>query len=132
MEFHILNSYGADLHFPVPFSEYNIKQGTSNKTIELLNFGEITWFGNKKLKECNLSGFFPRQQYNFCQCDIWDMQDYINFIQEIIDQKQICRFIITGTDINFSCTIENFEYGENDGSGDVTFNISIKEYRSVW
>lgn len=29
------------------------------------------------------------------------------------------------------CTIESFEWGENDGTGDIFYTISFKEYRNV-
>ena len=30
-----------------------------------------------------------------------------------------------------NCTIEAFEWGENDGTGDIFYTISFKEYRNV-
>ena len=41
------------------------------------------------------------------------------------------KLIITGTPINFRCTIESFEWGEEDGTGDITYTLTLKEYRSV-
>ena len=41
------------------------------------------------------------------------------------------KLIITGTPIRVSCTIESFSYSENDGTGDIAFNITLKEHRSV-
>jgi hypothetical protein len=131
MEYHLINATGKDLQFPVPFSEYEIKQSANNKTINVLNYGEITWFGDRKLKEWSLSNFFPSKQYNFCQTSIWNMRDYINFIQKIIYTKKPCRFVVTETSINYLCTIEDFTYGEKDGTSDVYFTMNLKEYRSV-
>ncbi|WP_314827649.1 LysM peptidoglycan-binding domain-containing protein [Oribacterium parvum] len=30
-----------------------------------------------------------------------------------------------------TCTIESFEWGENDGTGDISYTISFKEYRYI-
>lgn len=131
MEYHLIDSTGRNLQFPVPFSQYEIKQSANNKTINVLNYGEITWFGDRKLKEWSISNFFPSKQYNFCQVRIWNKQEYINFIQNIIKTKKPCRFVITKTAVNYLCTIEDFTYGEKDGTGDIYFSMNFKEYRSV-
>ena len=39
--------------------------------------------------------------------------------------------IITGTKINFQVTIETLKYGEQDGTGDVYYDLTLKEYRAV-
>ena len=41
------------------------------------------------------------------------------------------KIIITGTPINFPCRITSFEWGEDDGTGDVSFSITLKEHRKI-
>ena len=48
-----------------------------------------------------------------------------------MQNNDIGHVTITGTDINLKCTIQSFEYGEEDGSGDVYYSISFKEYRKI-
>ncbi|MBO5093918.1 MAG: LysM peptidoglycan-binding domain-containing protein [Lachnospiraceae bacterium] len=38
---------------------------------------------------------------------------------------------MTGTPVNMECTIENFTWGENDGTKDINFTLELKEYRKV-
>ena len=38
---------------------------------------------------------------------------------------------MTGAPVNMDCTIENFTWGENDGSKDINFTLEFKEYRKV-
>lgn len=41
------------------------------------------------------------------------------------------RLIITDTPINFAVTIESFAWGENDRTGDISYTITMREYRGV-
>ena len=36
---------------------------------------------------------------------------------------------VTGTPINFRCRIIEFDYGEEDGTGDISYTLTFKEYR---
>ena len=40
------------------------------------------------------------------------------------------KLIITGI-LSMKVTIESFEWGENDGTGDISYTLSMKEYRTV-
>lgn len=40
------------------------------------------------------------------------------------------KLIITGI-LSMKVTIESFEWGENDGTGDITYTLTLKEYRTV-
>lgn len=130
-EYHLLFNNGEDLHFPVPLSAYNIKSGSSNETVTLKSFGELPLFGERKLKEWSISGIFPARQYPFCQVQILEKWDYVAIIERIKEEKHNCRFIITGTNINIPCTIGDFDFGEQDGSGDIYFNIKMREFRML-
>lgn len=45
--------------------------------------------------------------------------------------RKACTVVITGTKINFQVTIETLKYGEQDGTGDVYYDLTLKEYRAV-
>ncbi len=40
------------------------------------------------------------------------------------------KLTITGAGINMYVTIESFEWGENDGTGDMNYTLTMKEYRT--
>ncbi|RXI57236.1 terminase [Clostridium tetani] len=131
MEFWLKNKI-EDIHFPIPFAEFEVTFGSMTKTVNLLNFGELSFPGNNKLREWQVSCFFPSKPYDFCQCKPkLNPYDYCKIIDAIKYNKQVCRFIATGTRLNSACTIEEFTYGEKDGSGDVYFTISFKEHKVV-
>lgn len=134
MEFELsFNNREEVLQLPVPPPTFSISKGNINKTVITANTsGEINLLGKGegRLAEITLSSFFPAQEYYFC--------DYRGFPKpyqcvEIIERwrksGQPIRLIITDTDINIAVGIENFEYGEKDGTGDVYFTLALKEYK---
>ncbi|MGL5245368.1 MAG: terminase [Sarcina sp.] len=129
MEWWILIPSCGDLKLPIAPTSYEITQGTNNKTVELLNFGEYTLHGMPKAREWTISSFFPAQEYSFCLVKPMDQWDYIKWIKTAKENNDVCKFIITSTDINYWCTIEDFSYGEQDGSGDIYYTIKFREYR---
>jgi len=56
-----------------------------------------------------------------------------NFVKKILGWKRegIPVRLLIGDHVNILITIETFEYGEQDGTGDVYYTISFKEYREI-
>ena len=55
------------------------------------------------------------------------------FVKQILEWKRkgIPVRLLIGNHVNILITIETFEYGEQDGTGDVYYTISFKEYREI-
>lgn len=134
MEFELsFNDRKEVLQLPVPPSTFTVSKGNLNKTVTTAHTaGEINLLGKGegKLAGITLSSFFPAQEYYFClyrgfpkpyQC--------VEMIEQWRKTGQPVRLIITGTDINMTMGIESFEYGEQDGTGDVYFTLELLEYR---
>ena len=47
------------------------------------------------------------------------------------ESNQPCTLSITGTDVSTPVTIDEFTFGEKDGTGDVYFSLQLREYRYV-
>ncbi len=48
-----------------------------------------------------------------------------------MEQGLILRYIITETDVNMEVIIESFKHGKQDGTNDVYFTLSLKEYKRI-
>ncbi|MBW9159343.1 LysM peptidoglycan-binding domain-containing protein [Clostridium tagluense] len=118
------------LWLPVPPPEFSIQKGRSNSIVNVEDFGEIALIGGKKLAPISISSFFPAREYSFCQTkNIRHPYACVELIEAWIESKKPIGFMISETNINMLCTIENFTYGEKDGTGDVYFTIDLKEYK---
>lgn len=131
MEFWIKTESEA-IQLPVPPSDFEKATGLNNTTTNIVGFGEINILGKKKLGTIPIKTFWPNQQYDFCDCTVTlKPYEFVEKIEELMESAKAFRLIITDTPINMLCGIENFNYGENDGTGDVYFTLELKEYRNI-
>lgn len=87
--------------------------------------------GMPGLREMTISSFFPAagKNYYFSRyADVPDPLEAVAFIDKWARSRRPIRVIITERDINFAALIESFSYGDDDQSGDVYFDIKLKEY----
>lgn len=131
MEFWIIQ--GTEyIQLPVPPAEFTISKTQGNETATIESLGEINLIGKEKLSSISLSSFFPAQKYSFIQVrNLLNPYEYTKIIDSFRTSGKPIRLLITETDINEFFTIDSFEYGEKDGSGDVYFTISLKQYKYI-
>lgn len=126
------NNNAERLRLPVIPSSFEISLPNQNTTVNITNLGEINLIGKAGLATITVESFFPSQDYPFCL--------YTGFpkpyecIKTLIKWKESgkpIRLIVTNTPINYAMAIENLTYSEQDGTGDVYFNLELKEYKFV-
>ena len=129
-----LNNENDKIRFPILPTSFKIVTAQQNTAQNVHRKGEINLLGEKSLETVELTSFFPAKEYSFCQYKGFNTNPYFyaNKIKDWKNKKVTPRLLITGEpDINMCVSIEAFEYGEDDASGDVTFTISLKEYVTV-
>jgi LysM repeat protein len=131
MEFWLTyNNREETLQLPVPPSSFNIQQGNNNTTVNINSFGEFALIGKSKLASIEISSFFPSKVYSFCQYTTFPIPyDCVALIEKWRLTGRPIRLTITDTNVNMPVAIESFSYGEKDGTGDIYFSLSLKEYR---
>lgn len=128
---YVLKTSSGSFTLPVSPESFEMGINNNNTTVNINSLGDINLLGKRGLYSISLSSFFPNQYYYFCVTKPRAPYYYIEVLQTALDNNDICQLIITGTNVNLACTIEDLKYGERDGSGDVYFTISLKEYREV-
>lgn len=118
------------IQLPVLPQAYSVKTDNNNVSINVESVGELNILGETKLSGITLASFFPNQYYTFCTYS--DFMTPLEFVAKFeawrISKKPI-RLIMTGTPVNDLFSIESFEYGENDGTKDINFTLSLKQYK---
>lgn len=126
-----LRGDGDRVRIPVLPSEYTVTSEQSNTSVTVCNLGEVNLIGKRKLKQISFSSFFPyHYDESYCEGRPDKPKAMVKKI-EAMQQAGKAKLTITGTDINLYVTIENFEWGENDGTGDIAYTLTMKEYRHV-
>ena len=125
-----LKGGGSRIRIPVVPAEYTVTSEQDNTSVTVCNLGEVTLRGKRKLQQISFSSFFPRQ-YNSGYCDVRSKSP-ITMVKKVEKMKRAgsVKLIITGV-LSMKVTIESFEWGENDGTGDISYTLSMKEYRTV-
>lgn len=125
-----LKGGGSRIRIPVVPAEYTVTSEQDNTSVTVCNLGEVTLRGKRKLQQISFSSFFPRQ-YDSGYCDVRSKSP-ITMVKKVEKMKRAgsVKLIITGV-MSMKVTIESFEWGENDGTGDISYTLSMKEYRTV-
>ncbi len=118
------------LRFPVLPSGYTVSGGQTNTTVNINAIGEINLLGKKKLRNISFSSFFPYRTESYCEfSSIKSPKEYVDQLEKM-KQKGPMKLYISRS-ISLKVTIENLEYEERDGTGDIYFTLELKEYRKI-
>ena len=125
---------------PVPPSKLEIKTKSRNKTIDLLNDGEVSILKEAGLAEISFTALLPRHKLPFSSPAHLDPSVYLKQFEYLKSEKKVFQFIVVRTLPNFAplkptnikCTLEDFTVIEDASNGlDVTVNITLKQYKEA-
>ena len=116
------------IQLPIRPSSYEITQENSHQTVNVQTRGDVTILGKKGLKTFSFESFFPAHDYPFAEYpkdrNPWD------YVKKILNwQEKSLQFIITKTKINKPVIIQTFTFSEEDGTGDIKYSLSLKDYK---
>lgn len=119
------------IQLPVNPAELKLKYEGDNSSQSVVNLGEINRLGNLKLVGTTIESTFPCGTTTYLADDnLQEPQFYINFIKKIQKAKGHMQFVVSNTKISMPMTIENFEYGfENGYDEEYVYTLDLKQYR---
>lgn len=113
---------------PVNPPKFGFKTSSKISVDEVISIGEISTPGKKKLKQASINSFFPKQLYPFAYYENGFIEP-MEYVRDILKWEENGQSIIVEVD-GFDAIrmyISAFEYGVDDGSGDIYYNLSLKE-----
>lgn len=126
------NVTGKEVILPVTPEKFIINRGMHVETVNLHTIGDYHIVGGRTLFTCKISGILPKQQYPFVLAgSSLNPYEYIYFFELTSDKKQVCRFAISDTPTIADVYIEDFQYGEQDGTNDVYYTITLRRHMPV-
>jgi hypothetical protein len=126
-----INNREQVIQLPIVPETFKIPSPVKNSTYTTINQGDIKLIGLRGLKSLTIDSFFPSKDYSFSRDKTYYGWEYVEIIESWIDRRIPIRLIATNTPINLPMTIENFEYGLQDGSGDVYYSLSLSEFKFI-
>ena len=134
MEVYLKDSSNNIFRFPVIPPTVNVQDYAIINDSNITAMGDIIVFGGKGLRTTEISSFFPnpKRRYSFVNySDYPNQYECVDRIKKWMDTGTKLRFIVTDTEINFLVKITNFEYSEQNGTRDVYYTLSLKEFREI-
>lgn len=132
MEFWLKKSNSDKIMLPVNPESFAFTEKHNNTSVNVNSIGEVNLLGKRDLKTGTISSHFPKRDRNYANNS--GRQAPYTYINKLLSWKSSgkpVQLIITGTKINFQVTIETLKYGEQDGTGDVYYDLTLKEYRAI-
>lgn len=126
-----INNREQVIQLPVIPEKFMINRGMSNSEYESISQGQLKLIGQPKLKAITIDSFFPVKDYPYLRDRKYRGWEYVSMIESWEDRRIPIRLIIADTPINMACAIDDFDYGIQDGSGDIMFSLALSEFRFV-
>lgn len=116
------------IRIPVLPPSYHVTSAQNDQTVTVIGLGEVILKGKRGLREISFSSFFPKH-YDADYCEFTNIKSPRSYVDIIEKMKRAgtVKLIITGTPINFRCRIQTFEWGEDDGTGNISYTLAFKE-----
>ena len=121
---------GQALTLPVTPSGYPMAAGRAVERIDMAQTGQVALPGLNTLFTGTLEFMLPAVEYPFLTAGAAARpQHYIEQLTAWSRDASVCRYIVTGTDVNLPVLLGPLDYGEQDGTNDVYCKLPLYEYR---
>ncbi|MBA9087469.1 LysM repeat protein [Fontibacillus solani] len=125
---------------PIAPSKLQLKVNNQNKTLTLINDGEINILKKPKLTDVDFDAMIPQVQYPFAlyKDGFQNASYYLKKLEELKVSQAPFQFIVTRTlpddtmlfDTNMKVSLEDYKVKEDKKDGfDLVVSISLKQYR---
>lgn len=132
--------YLGGVLLPVAPEKFKLKVNNANKTITLINEGEVNFLREAKLTDLEFDALIPAVQYPFAKYDggFKSPAYYISHFERLKTSKSPFQFIAVRQmpngkvlfDTNMTVSMENYTVQEQSGQGfDLTVSFDLKQYR---
>ena len=118
---------GGSFELAVNPKELGVTQGSGNKTINLLNVGEVVIAGNRGPVKMSVATFLPAANSHFYRDK--DPEEIITKVKQWKNGKQPLRIIVSGTDINTMFLVDSMEERYKEAQLDIYIHWRFAEYR---
>lgn len=129
--FFSINNREQVVQLPIVPSEFKIRSPVNNEVYTTINQGDIKLFGKRGLKSLVIDTFFPSKDYPFARDRTYKRWEYVEMFESWRDRELPIRMVVTDSPVNMLVTFDDFEYGYQDGSGDIYYSLSIEEFKLI-
>ena len=131
--------YIDKVELPITPSKLETKINNKNKTMTLLNDGEINILKAPGLTEVSFDFMIPQVKYPFSNVDLKDADYYLEKLEKLKVNKKPFRFIVLRLtqgnkslfDTNMNVSLEDYTIKEEASNGiDLVVSVKLKQYKN--
>ncbi len=124
---------GAELVFPVTPPEFRVSFGRNVLKVNIHQMGDVNFWGQAAAAEITLPVLFPSGDRSYAFSGGWAGNPYgaVERLRNWQKQGTVLRYIVSDTPVNLAVLLSRVEYGEQDGTGDVSAELTLAEYREL-
>lgn len=128
--------YLDKLKLPVTPESLEIKIKNKNKTVDLINEGEINLLKTPGLSEVSFSFLLPQNNYHFAD-DLQSVEVYMDKLENLKTEQKSFQFIVYREaygkvlfETNMKVSLEDYTISESaDDNTDLRVSVNLKQYR---
>lgn len=94
------------VEFPITPAELNIKMGSNNETVNLINDGDINILKSLQLTEIEFEATFPMKKYAYSR-EVRPFKEYYDIFKDFLVSKKWFRFIVVRNPLGTGMTDAN-------------------------
>ncbi len=117
---------------PVTPSSLKIKINNQNKTVNLINDGEVNILRTPGLSDISFDFLVPRHERHFAD-ELREVSFYLDMLEEHKVNSDVFQFIVyrdEGFKTNMTVTLEDYELTEDtENNSDLMVSVNLKQYR---
>ena len=132
--------YMGSVLLPIPPEKLTLKVKSANKTMTLINEGEVNFLKDAGLTDIEFDVLIPAVQYSFANYDggFKSPVYFTNWFEELKTSKKPFQFIVSRKmpdgklmfDNDMTVSMESYTIKEQSNNGfDLTVSIKLKQYR---
>lgn len=124
---------GVSLRLPVLPEQLQFVRGGDNVSSSTVKHGEVNVLRRPKLTTFQIDSFFPRtgeRGYVRGREEFYSPDYYMTMLTWLQDNKTPAKAVFSGFDIEaMYVSVESFTFSYNHADDDITYSLSLKEYR---
>lgn len=121
-----------DLILPINPEEIEESNPTASTKYIVLGLGQIEVLQGRELRECEISGIFPKFEAHYVNKGFLEPSEYIERLRKMQNDCEVVHFVYTGDteDLNYYSSIHDLKVTEKGGDvGSWYYSFTVREWR---
>jgi hypothetical protein len=129
----ILKADGTEVILPVTPESIQTAIEWNIEKVNIHALGDVAYYGERAMRTISLPFLIPSNEraYAFSGGYVGNTYGFIEVLSGWMKDKKKVRYIVGDTSINDLVLIETIEYGEDDGTRDLTGTITLQQTQEV-